>query len=63
MVARWQCPKAWLPDDMINPDVHVCTCATIYHKILNFLVPLVELKLVLQIQEEQCSSSFSSYCA
>ena len=32
MVARWQCPKAWLPDDMINPDVHVCTCATIYHK-------------------------------
>ena len=31
MVARWQCPSAWLPDML---KLHVNTCATIYHIII-----------------------------
>ena len=28
--SRWHCPSAWL-SEMISPDVHVNTCATICH--------------------------------
>ena len=35
MVARLQCPQAWLHDDIISPNIHVCACTTIYHKFKN----------------------------